>query len=173
MNIQPSFTNIRSHLSHQFFTLRTNARREALWAKLMGKDTQLAAFPQEAPEKSPNRQFTGAEDIPVAQIVGTLNRQGDFDNKFRPLNRNLLNRWVDVYLTLEREGWPPILVHKVGGNYYVEDGHHRVSVAQMLGMRFIQAKVWEYPCPAEEPALCQSEPCPNMRSARVCAGLAD
>ena len=173
MNIQPSFTNLRSHLLHKFFTLRTDARREALWAKLIGKNTELATFPEEAPEKSPNRRFTGTVDIPVEQIVGTINRQSDFDHKFRPLNRHLGERWVDVYLVLEGEGWPPILVHKVGENYYVEDGHHRVSIAQALGITFIQAQVWEYPCLAKEPKKCQPEPCPERNSAKVYAGVAD
>jgi len=169
MNIQPSFTNLRSHLSHQFFTLRTDARREAFWARLMGKNTELATFPEEAPEKSPNRRFTGTVDIPVGQIAGTINRQGDFDNKFRPLNIHLRDRWVDVYLTFEREEWPAILVHKVGERYYVEDGHHRVSIAQALGLTFIQAKVWEYPSEVKQTKKCQPEPCPESSSAKVYA----
>ena len=42
MNTYSSFTDLRSHLSHIFFTLRTSARRDSVWAKLMGKDTKLA-----------------------------------------------------------------------------------------------------------------------------------
>jgi hypothetical protein len=79
---------------------------------------------------------------------------------------------VNVYINLEREGWPPILVHKVGENYYVEDGHHRVSIAQAMGMTFIQARVWEYPCLAKEPKQCQPVPCPEQ-SARKVYGVAD
>lgn len=173
MNIQLSFTDIRSHLSHKFFTLRTDARREALWAKLMGKHTQLATFPEQAPEKSPNRRFIGTQDIPVEQIVGTISRQKDFDHKFRPLNKHLRERWVDVYLTIERDGWAPILLHKVGENYYVEDGHHRVSVAQALGMTFIPAKVWEYPSEVKKTKKCEPEPCPEHSSAKVYATVTD
>ena len=171
MNIQPSFIDIRSHLSHKFFTLRTDARREAFWAKLMGKTTQLACLPEEAPEKSPNRRFTGTVNIPVEQIVGTISRHSDFDNKFRPLNRHLRDRWVDAYLTLERQGWEPILVHKVGENYYVEDGHHRVSIAQALGLTSIQAKVWDYPSQVKVAKKCQPEPCPERSPGTVYAGV--
>lgn len=169
MNIYPSFTDIRSHLSHKFFTLRTNARRESLWAKLMGKNTNLASFPEEAPEKSPNRRFLGTEEIPVEQIVGTISRQSDFDHKFRPLNKYLRERWVNTYLTLERDGWSPILVHKVGDQYFVEDGHHRVSVARALGITFLQSRVWEYPCLVKEPRRSQPAPCPETSSANVYA----
>jgi len=145
MNIYPYFTDIRSHLSHKFFTLRTSARRDSLWAKLIGKNTKLIIFPEEAPEKSPNRKFIGVQEIAIHEIIGTVSRQNDFDHQFRPLNKHLRERWVNVYLTLERDGWLPILVHKVGDHYYVEDGHHRVSIAQALGIAFIQAKVWDYP----------------------------
>jgi hypothetical protein len=161
MNIQLSFTHIRSHLSTEFFTLRTIARREALWAKLMGKHTHLAAFPEGTPDKSPHRRFIGTQDVPVEQIVGSMSRQSDFDHRFRPTNKHLRERWVDVYLTIERDGWLPILLHKVGESYYVEDGHHRVSIAQALGMRYIPARVWEYPSEMEQPKRRQPEPCPE------------
>jgi hypothetical protein len=173
MNMSPSFTNIRSHLSHTFFTLRTDARRDSLWAKLMGKSTKLEIFPEEVPEKSPNRKFIGTEDIPVAQIAGTLSRYSDFDHKFRPLNKHLCERWINVYLAFESEGWSPILVHKVGEIYYVEDGHHRVSVAQELGMTFIQASIWEYPSLVNEPKQCQPEPCPERSSVQVYAEVTE
>lgn len=173
MNIYPAFTDIRNHLYHKFFTLRTNARRDILWAKLIGKNTDLATFPEEAPQKSPNRKFIGMEDIPVEKIIGTLNRQSDFDHKFRPLNKHLIERWVNVYLALDREGWPPILAHKVGENYYVEDGHHRVSIAQALGMTFIPARVWDYPCQSQEPKMAKPEPCPEINPTKAYAGVAD
>ena len=173
MNIYPSFTDIRSHVSYTFFTLRTNARRDALWAKLMGKTTKLAVFPEEAPEKSPNRKFLGVQEIPVHEIIGTISRQNDFDHRFRPLNNYLRERWVNAYLTLDRDGCSPILVHKVGEGYYVEDGHHRVSIAQARGMAFIPAKVWEYPCLEKAQKSCQPEPCPERSPSKVYASLTD
>ena len=169
MNTYPSLTNIRSHLSHKFLTLRTNALRDSRWARLMGKNTILAIFPEQTPEKSPNRKFIGTEDIPIEQIVGTVSRHSDFDHKFRPLNKHLCDRWVNVYLTLERDGWSPILVHKVGDHYYVEDGHHRVSIAQALGMTSIEAKVWEYPVCVNQTKSGQSERCTERSSAKVYA----
>jgi hypothetical protein len=99
--------------------------------------------------------------------VGTLNRHRDFDHKFRPLKSYLRDRWVNVYLTLQVEGWSPIILHKVGNDYYVEDGHHRLSVARLLGMTYIQAKVWEYPIvemPAKKPSPAR---CPERSSATV------
>jgi hypothetical protein len=167
MNTYPPLTNIRSSLADQFSALRTRALRASLWAKLTGRNTSLAIFPDQAPRKSPNRKLIGVKDIPIAQIVGTLNRQSDFDHQFRPIKAYLRDRWVNVYLALENGGWPPVVVHKVGEQYYVEDGHHRVSVARALGSAFIQAKIWEYPVQSLQAANCQTAPCPKGSSAHV------
>jgi len=173
MKIYPSFTDIRSHLSHKFFTLRTDARRDARWAKLLGRNVKLAIFPEEAPEKIPGRKFIGTEVVHLEQIVGTICRQSDFDHKFRPLHKWLRDRWINVYLTLERDGWSPILVHKIGEDYYVEDGHYRLSIAQALGVVLIPAQVWEYPSEVKKGEQCQPEPCPEHASAEVYAGAAE
>lgn len=157
MNVYPPFTNIRSYASYQFSALRMRALRHSLWTKISHRNTKLAVFPEEAPEKSPNRRFISVQEISVHHIIGTISRQGDFDHKFRPLKNYLRDRWVNTYMTLQGEGWPPILVHKVGNKYYVEDGHHRVSVAKSLGIVFIQAMVWEYPYSPKEPKNCQPD----------------
>jgi hypothetical protein len=163
MNLSPSLTTVRSALAEKFLALRARALRDSLWAKLTGQNAQLSVFPEQAPRKNPNRKFMGVNEIPLDQIVGTLNRNNDFDRKFRPLKRHLRDRWINVYLTFENDNWTPIVVHKVGDGYYVEDGHHRISVARSLGRSFIQAKVWDYPVqPVKKP--CPSEPCAERSS---------
>jgi hypothetical protein len=140
----PTFANKRSQASSKFSTLRMRALRDSLWAKLTGRNSKLAAFPEHAQRDLPNRKLVGVKDIRLDQIIGTLNRECDFDIKFRPLGKHLLERWVNVFVNLNPDSWEPILLHKIGEQYYVEDGHHRVSVARSIGMFFIQAKVWEY-----------------------------
>jgi hypothetical protein len=173
MNIYPYSTDIRSHLSHKFFTLRTSARRDSLWAKLTGRNAKLAIFPEETPEKSPNRKFLGVQEIAINEIIGTVSRQNDFDHQFRPLNKHLRERWVNVYITLERDGWSPVLVHKVGGLYYVEDGHHRVSIAQALGIAFIQATVWEYPSHVQQVKKCENAECAEISPVKQYATITE
>jgi hypothetical protein len=92
-----------------------------------------------------------------------LNRGSDFDYKFRPLKSYLRDRWINVYLSLGNGDLPPIVVHKVGEQYYVEDGHHRVSVMRFLGRMFIQAKVWEYPVQILQEKKCKPEACVQQR----------
>jgi hypothetical protein len=173
MNMYPTLTDIRGYLSYQFSALHTRALRDSLWAKLSGRNTRLAVFPEQAPQKSPNKVFLGVQEVPVDRIVGTVNRQSDFDHKFRPLKKSLRERWINARLTLDREGWSPALLHRVGEHYYVEDGHHRVSVAQALGMGFIQASVWEYPCLANGAKPARVTPCREQSQATVYAGAAE
>jgi hypothetical protein len=159
MNMSVPLTNIRSYVANEFSALRTRAVWDALWTKLIGGNSNLARFPEGTFPNGLNRKSLGVRDIPVEEIIGTLFRHTDFDHQFRPLKKNLRDRWVNIYLLHERESWPPIFVHKVGGRYYVEDGHHRVSVARSLGMVFIQAKVWEYPSQVELAKKCANIEC--------------
>lgn len=171
MSIHPSVTSLRSHLSDTFSGIQSQARRSFFWSRLTGRNMRLEMFPEEAPEKSPNRTYTAREEIPLEEIIGTLSRREDFDRQFRPLKPYLRDRWVNTYLTLERESWDPITVHKVGDRYYVEDGHHRVSVARWLGMSTLQANVWEYPVQVQPAQKCHPTPCPEMSSSTVYAGV--
>ena len=166
MNMSLPLTNIRSYLANEFSALRTRALRDTLWASLIGKNNKLARFPEGIFQTGPNRKSLGVRDIPIKEIVGTLYRHSDFDHQFRPLKKNLRDRWINIYLLHAQDGWPPILVHKVGENYYIEDGHHRVSVARALGIAFIEAKVWEYPCLGKQTTNCENVECAQQSYAK-------
>jgi hypothetical protein len=169
MNMVPSFTTLRSFISYQFSALRMRALRDQLWMKLSGAKSELVLFPGNAPRLrfTANRKLIGIKDIRVAEIVGTLNRDTDFDHQFRPLKKHTLTRWVNAYILHEQDGWPPIIVHKVGEQYFVEDGHHRVSVARSTGMEFMEATVWEYSHHSQYTDKCQPPKCPEKSRAKV------
>ena len=103
------------------------------------------------------RKYLGMQTIPVAAITGSVGRSRDFDRHFRPLKKHLRDRWAGAYLRSGTDSWPPISVNKVGETYFVEDGHHRVSVANFLGKNYIQAEVWEYSCRTEQADTCQND----------------
>ncbi|MBK9927621.1 MAG: ParB-like nuclease domain-containing protein [Anaerolineales bacterium] len=144
MNMYITFSTLRSSLAYKFFKLRTRAMNDAFQAKLTGSKSTLEVFPGTGQRISPSRKLVNTTNISVADIVGTFERSADFDRRFRPLKKHSLDRWVNAYMLHEQNSWSPILVHKVDGKYFVEDGHHRVSVARSIGMDFIEAKVWEY-----------------------------
>jgi hypothetical protein len=88
----------------------------------------------------------GVQDIPLDAVVGTVGRrpQGEFDRRFRPATQRVRGRWESV-AAARRRGiiLPPIDVYRVGDLYFVEDGHHRVSVARAFGDPTIEAHVRE------------------------------
>ena len=157
MNIYTLLPNKRSRAARKFFNLQTHALQDLLWAIATDQSTSLPTFPRQTPGKSPNRKFIGVRDIPLEKIVGTVNSRSDFDHKFRPVKRSLRDRWINIYLNFRKDDLTPIVVHKVGEIYYVEDGHHRVSVARALGRKFIEAKVWEYTLHKAQTRISQME----------------
>jgi hypothetical protein len=88
--------------------------------------------------------YRGFRAVPVAQIVGSVDRFADFNREFLPRHRFTAGRWKSVdraYYTDTR--LPPIQLYKVGDVYFVKDGNHRVSVARDRGVEFIDAEVIE------------------------------
>jgi hypothetical protein len=86
----------------------------------------------------------GIETIRLDSIVGTVDRgQGEFDRAFRP-SPGVRSRW-EAIAEARRRGtpMPPIDVYRVGDMHFVQDGHHRVSVARAQGDTAIEAHVTE------------------------------
>ena len=92
-----------------------------------------------------NKYYLGLQEIPLAQIVGSVGRYEDFTRTFMPRKSNSRRRWEKIDSLADSGGWPPIELYKVSDTYFVRDGNHRVSVAQQLGVDTIEAYVWEYP----------------------------
>ena len=86
----------------------------------------------------------GLQVIPIASIVGTVDRATGFDRDFRPTTSRVRTRWERVAAAMRRgDPMPPIDVYRIGEVHFVKDGHHRVSVARALGHREIEARVTE------------------------------
>jgi len=84
----------------------------------------------------------GLQTIPVDTIIGTVNPRRDFDRRFRPTSGRVRYRWERLALAQRRgEPIPPIEVYRVGDLHFVNDGHHRVSIAAATGQREIDAYV--------------------------------
>ncbi|MGH7760414.1 MAG: hypothetical protein ACREOY_03225 [Candidatus Dormibacteraceae bacterium] len=93
------------------------------------------------------RSYGGIQEIPLDRIVGSAappSKAGDFDPGFLPVSRRLRDRWTRIYQAMvEGDELPPIDAYRVGDDYYVIDGHHRVSVARSLDRATINARVVE------------------------------
>lgn len=87
----------------------------------------------------------GRRTVEVSRIVGSAGKSEQFDERFMPLRGDSPERWkrIDRAFRLGIE-LPPVSLYKLGGAYFVADGHHRVSVARFHGAEWIDAEVTEF-----------------------------
>lgn len=134
------------------------ARREALMrdllAPLLGRPADLLSF-DEVRERLRLKHVVdrGIQEVPLERIVGTVQREREFNRAFLPRDESLRERWEDVQELAEgARGFPPVELYRVGDVHFVVDGHHRVSVARSLGAPTIEARVKEFTAPVTLPA---------------------
>jgi hypothetical protein len=86
----------------------------------------------------------GVRSIPIASIVGTVDRRKEFDREFRPTSSRARTRFERIAEASRRGvAMPPIDVYRIGELHFVRDGHHRVAVARVQGLDTIDAHVVE------------------------------
>lgn len=88
--------------------------------------------------------YRGIRTVEVGKITGSVGRHRDFDASFLPLKRSMAERWGRVDRAYHRGiELPAVSLYKVGDEYFVRDGNHRVSVARYHGVAAIDAEVVE------------------------------
>jgi hypothetical protein len=117
-----------------------------LFNRLFGRKSKpILVLEQEASYGVNNRYHAGSKTIAVQDIHGTVDRIGDFDYDFAPMKQATEFRWCKVATAmLQGIDLPPVELIQVGDNYFVKDGHHRISVARALGFTYIDAivEIW-------------------------------
>jgi hypothetical protein len=111
--------------------------------QLLGRQYKLQALAQaENGTKRIQKQSTKIVTVAIEKIVGSESRVHDFDKHFRPLVSHTRDRWAGIAIA-HHQGipLPPVELIQVGDEYYVRDGHHRISVAKTLGQATIEAQV--------------------------------
>lgn len=138
------FGQVQSEKGLYFFrrALETGRRRR-IWARLTQRPTKLINL-----EKTlcctwlQNSYFAGTQTIGIHSITGTEGKSDVFDAEFYPIKETSRDRWVGIAReNLRGHTLPPVELLEVDGDYYVRDGHHRISVARSLGQVFIEANV--------------------------------
>jgi hypothetical protein len=80
--------------------------------------------------------------VPMERVRGSESRSRDFDRDFNPLQTHTRQRWINVAKArLSDVPLPSVELIRLGDDYYVRDGHHRISVAKALGQIYIDAEV--------------------------------
>jgi hypothetical protein len=86
--------------------------------------------------------YAGRKSVDIKNIKGSESRAHDFDSHFLPLQTASRDRWLRIARAfMQGSELPPVELLQVGDTYYVRDGHHRVSVARSMGMKYIDAEV--------------------------------
>ena len=105
-------------------------------------------------------QELGIIDIPINRITGTWaeGRKAAFAGNFMPLidiNTEFGSKWVNLCASQFEHGiTTPIVCYEYMGNFYVQEGHKRVSVMRSLEASSILGQVTRFvPEPSDDPAV--------------------
>ncbi len=87
----------------------------------------------------------GIRSVPLAQIVGSVGRYLDFDERFR-IRAHVPVERLEKIKSRMRSGkmLPPVKLYQIKNEYYALDGNHRIAAANELSHSEIQAKVTEF-----------------------------
>lgn len=132
-----------NQVSRLFWIRYTQARLHAHLAAVRGHQTGLRSLARALRDVSiESRHYVGVRLVALDAIRGSESRSGEFDVAFRPLQQRLYWRWSSVAAAwLAGVVFAPVVLIQVGDDYFVRDGHHRISIAWAMGQRYIDAEV--------------------------------
>ena len=89
-----------------------------------------------------SRYYAGIRAVPLVRIRGSEARSDDFDADFCPTQTHTKDRWVRIAIA-RRMGTtlPAVQLIQIGNDYFVRDGHHRISVARAMREEYLDAEV--------------------------------
>jgi hypothetical protein len=134
-----------SQAKADFQRARRRAFLQEVWSTLSGRSSRLLSWEETCDQLCVGGQvYRGLQTVPLAKIVGSVNRYRDFARGFLPTQDHTAARWQAISRAFYREqALPPVKLYKIGDAYFVMDGNHRVSVARERGQEFIDAEVIE------------------------------
>jgi len=150
MYLQPMFDpsiQLSMRASTDYGTLVWKAKFGKVLSMLVGRKGNLLDLQEELRGVSvSSRRYVGIRNVPIDRIRGSENRARDYNSAFKPLVAKDRDRWESVAVAqLNNVPLPTVELIKAGEIYYVRDGHHRISAAKELGIKFVEAEVivWE------------------------------
>jgi hypothetical protein len=137
--------NLEDQVDLDFTIARRRARLGRLKTLLRGtRSTLLSSDEIRRIVPASGATYRGRRTVELSRIVGSVGKYEQFDQNFMPLSRASPEKWkrIDRVFRLGQE-LPPVSLLGLGGDYFVNDGHHRVSVARFHGVEWIDAEVTE------------------------------
>jgi hypothetical protein len=169
------FSNCQVGAAYSLYTrARQRGQRCQLWASLRKRSRALLGLAEVRTTCFVEAQSDGdLRTVSIDQIRGSENRCADFDCDFYPVQGHTQERWLSIVRAWqEGKALPPVSLIQVGDIYFVQDGHHRISVARALGQKAVEARVvtWQVAGPLPWGRLSQA-PSPPSSNSRVASIL--
>lgn len=115
------------------------------WSQKDDED-QLQSFgDRQEKEQAYDSVDRGTSLVPLERIVGSVGRYRDFDSQFNPKRDNSGDERLRAIVQRMREGrsFPPVSLYQIKDDFFILDGHHRVTAAKELGHSDIRACILE------------------------------
>lgn len=157
-----------AHLVHRAVTLFNAARARERFARvkrfISRSSSQLRDLNNLPGIQMRAQSYGGLRSVELNKIHGSLGRTGDFDYDFNPLDDRSRDRWQSIAMAyLHNRNLKPVDLIQVGDCYFVQDGHHRISVAHALGQLAIDAEVTVWVLPHVPPTLASQQTEPQVQ----------
>ena len=139
--------NMDDQVDLDFTVARRRARLGRLKSLLFRQVTRSTILsPDEIQRTVPasGAMYRGRRTVEVSRVVGSIGKHEQFDMSFMPLSRASPEKWkrIDKAFRLGQE-LPPVSLMELGGDYFVNDGNYRVSVARFHKVEWIDAEITE------------------------------
>lgn len=130
-------------LQDLYRSMQTKALLGRIYAFLTGHSRRLLDLTTEVSKRKIRSQhYAGSRTVPINRIKGSEGRSGDFDCDFNPMHTRTRGRWLSVAVARSRGDTLPLVeLIQLGDDYFVRDGHHRISVARAFSEEYIDAMV--------------------------------
>jgi hypothetical protein len=140
--------NLEDQVDKDFALARRRARLGRLKALLLGQGTRSTLLSSDEMRRTVSASgdiHRGRRTVEVSRIVGSVGKHEHFDQNFMPLSKASVEKWkrIDRAFRLGQE-LPAVSLLELGGEYFVNAGHHPVSVARFHRVEWIDAEVTEY-----------------------------
>ncbi len=138
--------NLEDQVDLDFTVARRRARLGRLKTLLLGRGIRTTLLSSDEIRRSVpanGAMYRGMRTVEVSRIVGSVGKHEQFDQNFMPLSGASPEKWKRIDRAFRLGELPPVSLLELGGDYFVIDGNHRVSVARFHGVEWIDAEVTE------------------------------
>lgn len=133
----------RGDLQDLHRSMQRKASLGRIYAFVTGHSRSLLDLATEVSRrKIRNQHYAGSRTVAIHRITGSEGGSDDFDRDFNPIHTRTMDRWLSVAAARSRGDTMPLVeIIQLGEDYFVRDGHHRISVARALREEYIDAVV--------------------------------